>query len=139
MQFPDRCVVCGGHADGKQVTLRGNPAGLHGMLPWLLGRTRRLSIPAHRSCGAPLKRRVLLRTLTTLLLTTAAVITGISLGLPAWQTVAAAALVAAVPVALQVVDPVAFEFTYRSGRYELELRDTSYAQELAELNDSEVS
>ena len=136
--FPRKCVVCRQPVDGEVVGLRGNPVGFHGVVPWLLGRTRRLEVPAHRDCGAKLARAMALRNLSLIIGVVVVLACAVSLGLTKWQVIGLAVAAIAVPIVYQVIRPLAFEFTHQSGRFKLMFLDPGYARETAGLNDGEL-
>ena len=48
--FPQKCVVCGEAVDDEKVQLRANPSGFYGVIPWLLGRGKKLvCLPTRRA------------------------------------------------------------------------------------------
>ena len=132
--FPKRCMLCGSECGSEVARIRANPTGWYGMFPWLLGRTKRLAIPAHAACGKKLRRSILRRNLLLLVVVAIALVVVLRLEmekLPAMATLVVSALI---PVIWQVIYPPAFEFTNSRGLYELSFRDKSYAREFADLN-----
>ncbi len=138
VEFPPRCVVCGGEADGETIGLRGNPTGLFGVIPWLLVRTKRLEVPAHRRCGTRLRRAILLRNLALIIGVTAAVILAMCLGLGKWQSIGLVIAGLSIPTAWQVVRPLPFEFTHHRDHFKLMFADRDYAREAAAMNDGQL-
>ena len=140
VKFPSRCVVCGADLDtGDTVTLRGNPVGFNGVIPWLLRRTKLLAVPAHAHCGAPLARQLLRRNLMPIALITIVIIVAvIFLNVPKWPTIAICVALLIFHGLWEVCHPPAFEFTHRWSRFKLSFRDPDYARDVAAINDGAV-
>lgn len=137
--FPPRCISCDRTiGDGEEVTLRGNPVGLHGVIPWLFDATRKLRVPAHRKCGVRLSRAILMRNLFLVIGITVVAILAVKLGLSKWQAFGTIAAAIVIPVLWQVLRPLAFEFTHHSDYFKLTFRDLYYARDVAALNDGEL-
>ena len=136
-KFPDCCVVCGLSAAEETVMLRANPAGQrHALLIWLLGRTHRILIPAHWTCGRHLRRSLFRRNIviaTPLLL---AIGVAKPLGwINIWHFLIMVVGIIIPILWWQVSYPIPAEFTYRQDEgYIFTFRDRRYAMVFADLN-----
>jgi len=108
------------------------------MLPWIIQRTKPLIVPAHRSCGRVLWLTVLWRNMSLLVLATAGVALALWLEWSRWQALGLVTGLVAVPILWHVFCPVAFEFTFKGGRFVLSFRDHELAVKVAEMNEGVV-
>ncbi|MCW1886336.1 hypothetical protein OKA04_16480 [Luteolibacter flavescens] len=136
--FPSKCIACGEASQPDEVVkLRANPVGFFGMTPWIFGATAKLVVPAHRGCGVRLSRAIFLRSFSSLVFITVVGVVAVLWGLSKWQALGVTLFAVLLPLLWQVLHPLAFEFTHRSGSYKLMFRDPGYAREVAEMNGGE--
>lgn len=138
VSFPHRCVVCDSEEEVISAQLRGSPVGFHGFIPWLFGATRKLKVPTHGHCINKLRTYLVFRHLSMIIISTLVIIVALSYGLSKWQTLGCGILAIAIPIFWQVIRPLPFEFTYRSGEFKLMFLRQSYASEVAKLNGGEL-
>ena len=134
IRFPPECVICGAPNSNQKVQISGNPIGYFGMWKWQLGRTSRMSIPAHSHCGGKLKKALVFRQL--ILLVVAAPVVALALVFEwARLTMLAMLLLLIAPLMIwQIRNPPPVEFTSDDGMYTFTFKNESYAKKFADMN-----
>lgn len=138
LHFPERCVACDKPGMVQMLELRGYPASVLDVFRWIVGRTKQLRVPVHRECGVRLRRTLLRRVASLLVLTSLGVTLALMLNLEGWWAKLAIVSLAFAGVLWQVTRPAAFEFKHHGDQFTLHFRNAEYASEVARLNDVEL-
>lgn len=137
--FPERCVVCNQVVQqSESMSLQANWSSQFHTFRWLLGMHKKLSVPAHQSCGEHLKKKIRRPIYGSLLVVTGLAIFQDSLQFSDWFSYGLILIGAIFYVFWKNSKPLPFEFTYENYCFRLIFANKQYAYEVAKLNGVEA-
>ena len=104
------------------------------MWKWQLGRTSKMSIPAHSKCGGELKRSLVLRQLILIAVALPVVVLALVLERTKLEMLLLLILLIAPLIIWQIRNPPLVEFTSDDGVYTFTFKHEQYARKFADMN-----
>jgi hypothetical protein len=135
IRFPEKCIVCGKFCQKKHA-VKASPSGFFGFFVWIFCLTKRYDIPCHDVCIKSIKRSLLKRYLTSLILVIPILFPCIYFHFSRWVSYPLILLYSILITAWQIKFPLLFEFTKENEKIIFSFKNEQDAKEFALLNRS---
>ncbi len=131
--FPSYCPVCLLECD-TTFQIKANPDGYFGYHKWLLGQTKKYTIPLHKECYQSTKRTLLKRNFLLLGLATIFIPLAIWFDMTKWEAILGLLIVTGPIIFWQIRNPPPIEIVKAGNTVNFTVSSENYATELAALN-----